>query len=684
MADPEGLLIEGARLATTAARDLWRRVAPPGERDEVPLAHVRPRLELFLAALYGEAPPVLPADPPPAPVWLARLVGRAPRHLRRRTAIASTDGARIWLPRILGAGGGEGRAIATYRLLAVEQAARAARGTPGHVPAPGRGGAGRSERSDPLERDLYLLAEAIAVDRSIVESFPGLAPDLRAARTAALAERPALEFLAPLERAVEDIVRRILRADPATLVSGLPVTTTPSESLAWSRAMALRVRGASGRYRGLAPVSLWGDVTPGVPGATSDVKIGNDDEGAPAPARRRGAALRHRPRARTPGDDEDDERPGTWIVRLDEPMESIEDPMGLNRPADRDDAANADDLADSLSELPEARIVSTPAVPREVLESDAETVARAVATADGRAEGAGIVYPEWDWRMRAYRTRGAVVWPATAPAGSGDWVDHILARHAALVRRVRRRFDGLRPRRVRLSHQTDGADVDLSAYVAAFGDWRAGEPGDDRLYVAERPGRRDLAIMLLIDVSASTDSWVAGRLRIIDVEKEALIVLLEALDALGDRHAILSFSGQGPREVRVLTVKAFQEPVSEAVRRRIAALDSDRYTRAGAAIRHATAVLAGQAVRHRLLLVLSDGKPNDIDEYEGRYGIEDTRQAVAEARLQGLVPFCLTVDREAPAYLRSIFGRGGYALVRRAEHLPAVLVEVVRALLAGS
>jgi nitric oxide reductase activation protein len=250
------------------------------------------------------------------------------------------------------------------------------------------------------------------------------------------------------------------------------------------------------------------------------------------------------------------------------------------------------------------------------------------------------------------------VWPATAPAGSGDWVDHILARHAALVRRVRRRFDGLRPRRVRLSHQTDGADVDLSAYVAAFGDWRAGEPGDDRLYVAERPGRRDLAIMLLIDVSASTDSWVGGRLRIIDVEKEALIVLLEALDALGDRHAILSFSGQGPREVRVLTVKAFQEPVSEAVRRRIAALDSDRYTRAGAAIRHATAVLAGQAVRHRLLLVLSDGKPNDIDEYEGRYGIEDTRQAVAEARLQGLVPFCLTVDREArrPTCVRSSGG----------------------------
>src|SRR6266508_4502623 len=102
---------------------------------------------------------------------------------------------------------------------------------------------------------------------------------------------------------------------------------------------------------------------------------------------------------------------------------------------------------------------------------------------------------------------------------------------------------------------------------------------DDRLYTAERPGRRDLAIALLIDVSASTDGWVEGAIRIIDVEKEALIVLLEALDALGDRHAILGFSGQGPGEVRLLAIKRFEETVGPDVRRRIAALEPDRYTR---------------------------------------------------------------------------------------------------------
>ena len=113
----------------------------------------------------------------------------------------------------------------------------------------------------------------------------------------------------------------------------------------------------------------------------------------------------------------------------------------------------------------------------------------------------------------------------------------------------------------------------------------------------------------------------------------------------------------------------------------MAALEPDGYTRAGAAIRHASAVLAREAARHRLLLILSDGKPNDVDVYEGRYGIEDTRRAVAEAHLQGLVPFCLTVDRDAPTYLPSVFGRAGYAMLPRQEALPAVLVEVVRKLL---
>ena len=667
MAEPEGLLVEGARLATIAARDLWWRLAPPRERTMLPLVRIRQRLELFLGALYVGAPSILPADPPPAPTWLARLTGRAPRHLTRQTATAATDGAHIWLPRAVESSEGEARAVDTYRLLAVEMAARADRGTPRHAPPRG---------SDPLVRDLYLLAEAVTIDRAIAESFPGLGPDLHAARRAALDERPPLDRLTPVERAVERIVRDVLSTEISTPVRGVFVMTTPSESSAWARETALRLRAQGGRYRGIATVSLWGHVVR----EAGERHAGLDDDGASRPARLRSAQLRRRPQVREPDDDEDDERPGTWMVRLDDPMESAEDPMGLERPADRDESTDPRDLADSLSELPEARIVRTPGSPREVLESDGASAARAAASPERRSAGAGVIYPEWDYRIGAYRAHGAVVRPGIAAAGAAEWVDRVMGRHATLVRQIRRRFDALRPRRVRLSRQTDGTDLDISAYVTAFADWQAGQSGEDRFYTAERPARRDLAIALLIDTSESTDGWVGGSLRIVDVEKEALVVLIEALDALGDRYAVLAFSGHGPANVRLLTIKAFEEFVSPAVRRRVAALEPDGYTRTGAAIRHANTLLGAQRTRYRLLLVLSDGKPNDVDEYEGRYGIEDTRQAIAEARLQGIVPFCLTVDREAPAYLPSIFGPRGYTLLRRPELLPAVLVDAVRKL----
>jgi nitric oxide reductase NorD protein len=127
-------------------------------------------------------------------------------------------------------------------------------------------------------------------------------------------------------------------------------------------------------------------------------------------------------------------------------------------------------------------------------------------------------------------------------------------------------------------------------------------------------------------------------------------------------------------------VKGFEEGSGTSARR-VAALEPDGYTRVGAAIRHASALLGRERARHRLLLLLSDGKPNDVDEYGGRYGIEDTRQAVGEARLQGLVPFCLTVDREAPTYLSAIFGPGRFAVLPSPGLLPTALVDVVRSLL---
>ena len=201
------------------------------------------------------------------------------------------------------------------------------------------------------------------------------------------------------------------------------------------------------------------------------------------------------------------------------------------------------------------------------------------------------------------------------------------------------------------------------------------------LYQSQRTMRRDLAIALLIDNSGSTDGWVSENRRVIDVEREALLLVCIALDGMGEPYTVQAFSGEGPDRVTVRELKGFDEAYGDDVALRIAALEPEHYTRTGAAMRHATALLMKQPARHRLLLLLSDGKPNDVDDYEGRYGVEDMRQAVVEAQLQGISPFCLTIDRHAAGYLPRIFGAHRYALLPKPELLPGVLLDFMKRLL---
>lgn len=252
--------------------------------------------------------------------------------------------------------------------------------------------------------------------------------------------------------------------------------------------------------------------------------------------------------------------------------------------------------------------------------------------------------------------------------------DESMRRH---IRQVRRRFEILRPRHELLYAQADGHDLDLDALVRARCDLRAGSGALDRVHVAMRPQGHDLAVTLLVDVSLSTDAWVDGY-RVLDVEKEALLVLAHGLSACGEHHSILTFTSRRRAWVRLETVKAFGEPMSVAVERRIGALRPGYYTRIGAAVRHASAELARQPQRKKLLLVLTDGKPNDVDHYEGRFAVEDTRKSVQEARRLGMAVFGVTIDATAQSYFPTLFGRGGYAIVGNIKRLPAALPAIYR------
>lgn len=660
MAEPEAVIAEGVLHATRLVRTLWttRRVAGGGEQ-EPSLTELRRRLGLFVGAVFPAVTDVGTAEPAAPPSLLERLSRRQTSHLYSARALASIAGRRVLLPAMLDLPRAE--ALSRYRLLVLEQGARVDRGTMAVIPA-----------GDQLVRDLYFLAEAAAIDAGLAAAFPRLAFSLNAARRDAIKDVRLGRRPSPQELAVAAMTRQLLAAPAGSPPSPFIISPTPEDSGRWAGEQACGLRLLPGPYRGIGPIPLWGTTSPGANVLAPDT-LTETDAAPMSPGRSR--ILTRRPRVRDASDDEDDAEPGTWMVRADDLQEKAEDPSGLQRPADQDKQADPGELAEALSELPAARLVRRPEPVAEVL-AGLDPVLRG----HGRIPGtgpAGITYPEWDWEAGAYRPSAAVVREQVAHSPVGTWVPAMLRRHGALIRMVRRDFERLRPRRMALGRQPEGAELDVDALVTAYADHRVGCKADDRYYIDCRPVRRDAAIMLLIDTSASTDGWVAGDRRIIDVEKESLLVVAEALGALGDPHAMMAFASTGPSRVNVRMLKRFDEPGGAEIRNRIAGLEPEGFTRAGAAIRHATACLMLRDARHRLLLLISDGKPNDVDRYEGRYGIEDTRMAVAEARLLGMHFHCLTVDLEAPHYARRIFGRN-FSTLARVERLPAVLLRLIR------
>ncbi len=675
MAEPEGLIIDAARHTTAFVSRLWNN-DNNGPDNSCTLSACRQRLEFLLSAVHGQAVSLRVAPPPPPPSALSRLFGRIPRHLIETRALPANDGAAIFLPMQLPPGGQNGLSPHHFfRLLALQQAGRARRRAQQMAPADAL-----------LTLDLFQLSEAAAADHTLALHFAGLRHDLMALRRAMLSQRPQPALLNKMEQAVEELYCGVLKACPDDIPPPLALARKPEDSLGWAVEMSMKIstrtRMPAVRYRGCAKDLWWGKMLPPSPG-NPPVRYEEAlrDMTQPAANPGRSANLSRRPQAREKTPDEDDQMQGMWMVQKDDPQQHVEDPAGLQRPADRDDDADAADLADSLSELPEAPLISSSKTVRELLLADDPLDQRTTLVLPGKGVTHGIAYPEWDFRVSRYHKEGAIVRLQPPLLGDVAWAESVVARCSALLRQVQLRLEGLRPRRIRYHRQPEGEEIDINAWVNAFAERRAGLPPQDRLYQSVKAARRDIAVALLIDISGSTDGWVSQELRIIDVEKEALLLVYLALAKLGDPFCIYAFSGEGPQNVSLWPLKNFEENDRILVQRRIAALEPQLYTRAGAAIRHTTSLLAATSARYRLLILLSDGKPNDVDRYEGRYGVEDMRQAVTEARLQAIHPFCITVDRQAPQYLARVFGARHYAVLQQAETLPVVLADVLRRLI---
>ncbi len=332
---------------------------------------------------------------------------------------------------------------------------------------------------------------------------------------------------------------------------------------------------------------------------------------------------------------------------------------------DEDDIDRAEDVARDLDKL---SVAHNGKASKTRLKFDLDLPS---AAADDAVLDSGILLPEWDWKKQKLLANRCRVIQMQAENTAPCALPPHLSRTA---KRLRNQFQAMTPARTWHHAQMDGQDIDLDAYIKYLSDRAAGQQVTaEKLYREMCSGARDLACMLLADLSLSTDAYINDHQRIIDVIRDSLYLFAESLHATGDRFSILGFSTRRRDPIRVHNIKAFNETYNGAIRGRIAAIKPGYYTRLGAGIRHASQLLMNEGNGRRLLLILTDGKPNDLDQYEGRYGIEDTRQAVISAKQSGLLPFCITIDKKANDYLPHLFGKNNYAVIHQPEKLPKAL-----------
>jgi nitric oxide reductase NorD protein len=505
---------------------------------------------------------------------------------------------------------------------------------------------------DALQDDVLRLRSAAVVTRATLARWPGLTSLYARLQSATLAARPA-RSLPRWEAEIEACI--------AVLLGGTPRRRPRDELLAGilddGDIAALRAPPA---YQAFLPVPVWGDVVDQLGMAQAD------DTDDPAAASITVDTLRRRAMRRS---SDQSQRDDPLMLHRFETIFSVAEMVNVNRTVEDDDAASARQAADDLPELT-ISAHSKRAATRLKLDLDL--------AAPDAAAGAAFTetsYAEWDWKRKAYHRNYCRVVATLAPETGEDWrPDEAMQRR---IRQVRRQFEALRPRRQVVRGEPDGDDLDLSALVRSVADRHAGGVGSERVFVAARSITRDLSVAVLMDVSLSTDAWLQEH-RVLDVEKSALLAFSHGLSACGDEHAIFAFTSRRRSLISVKTVKGFDEPLGAKVIRRIQALKPGQYTRIGAAVRHVAGLLEHRPHRTRLLLVLTDGKPNDVDHYEGRYGVEDTRMAIREARKLGIRVFGVTVDEQAREYFPYIFGRGGYAIFPHIARLPVALPAIYR------
>lgn len=427
----------------------------------------------------------------------------------------------------------------------------------------------------------------------------------------------------------------------------------------------------------VAPVVLWGQLLPDISSAQTNIPEDAALQHAfPSGTERPGKPKEHVRHVALEQRDIDND----VLIHTFDKIDTAEEFQGLTRTPD-----GADELAQHAEALDELDL-------REVIRSTTRTqsIYQANLLLDGNIGDlqdtatpptATYLYDEWDAKARSYKPRWCTVYvqrPPTPPPEAATAAAALLHKHTRLMRDLRLLLDKVRSQRVLRNRQPDGAEVDLDAMVARYATVRSGHAPDDRLYLTRRRQQRELATLLLLDLSASTDAWIEGA-RVLDIARESVLVLGEVLEQWHDRMAVAGFYSHTRRDCRFVLLKHFDEPWARC-KAALAHLEPTGYTRMGPALRHGTALLQRQSADKKLLLLISDGKPTDYDRYEGHYGMADVRQALREAQQAHVHTYALAVDVQAKLYLPQMFGRGNFQILPHPTHLVRSLADLYRRL----
>ena len=286
-----------------------------------------------------------------------------------------------------------------------------------------------------------------------------------------------------------------------------------------------------------------------------------------------------------------------------------------------------------------------------------------------------VHYPEWDYQIQLERPAWATVLEKRAKPGDLQVINDIAARHKREIHRMKFLLDAMQPQGVqRIRKLEDGDEIDINAAIASFIDIRLGDQPDPRIMMRSVRKTRDFSILVLLDLSESTNEKVQDQdYSVLDLTRQACVLLADAIAKVGDPFAIHGFCSDGRHDVGYYRFKDFDQHWDDAPKARLAGMAGQLSTRMGAAIRHAGHHLKLQKSAKKLLIVITDGEPADIDVRDPQYLRYDAKKAVEEIARLGVITYCMSLDPRADNYVSRIFGQKNYMVVDHVQRLPEKL-----------